>query len=144
MKPAAKERADRLLKLDRMLHEPITAQRAAIRLEAIGQDAIPILRTLANIETPTGGGPFTPNQGSYRYTSKAKFQNRHGAGYRGIYDFADMNASLFIQTTGQSGNILSGHYRDLAPIWQVGTLLPMTTDRSAIEAEMAGKLVLVP
>ncbi len=38
------ERASRLLKLDRMLHEPITAQRAAIRLEAIGQDAVPILR----------------------------------------------------------------------------------------------------
>ena len=38
------ERATRLLQLDRMLHEPITAQRAAIRLEAIGQDAIPILR----------------------------------------------------------------------------------------------------
>ncbi|MDA1054141.1 MAG: HEAT repeat domain-containing protein [Planctomycetota bacterium] len=38
------ERAARLLKLDRMLHEPITAQRAAIRLEAIGQDAVPILR----------------------------------------------------------------------------------------------------
>ncbi len=38
------DRAKRLLKLDRMLHEPITAQRAAIRLEAIGQEAIPILR----------------------------------------------------------------------------------------------------
>lgn len=40
--PAA--RSVRLLKLDRMLLEPITAQRAAIRLEAIGHDAIPILR----------------------------------------------------------------------------------------------------
>ncbi|MEX0818365.1 MAG: flagellar basal body P-ring protein FlgI [Pirellulaceae bacterium] len=40
--PAA--RGTRLLKLDRMLHEPITAQRAAIRLEAIGQDSVPILR----------------------------------------------------------------------------------------------------
>lgn len=40
--PAA--RSVRLLKLDRMLHEPITAQRAAIRLEAIGHDAVPILR----------------------------------------------------------------------------------------------------
>ncbi|MCA9144287.1 MAG: flagellar basal body P-ring protein FlgI [Planctomycetaceae bacterium] len=38
------ERSVRLLKLDRMLHEPITAQRAAIRLEAIGDAAVPILR----------------------------------------------------------------------------------------------------
>jgi hypothetical protein len=38
------ERGARLLKLDRMLHEPITSQRAAIRLEAIGQDAVQILR----------------------------------------------------------------------------------------------------
>ncbi len=38
------DRAERLLKLDRMLHEPVTTQRAAIRLEAIGDDAAPILR----------------------------------------------------------------------------------------------------
>lgn len=38
------ERSVRLLKLDRMLHEPVTAQRAAIRLEAIGNEAAPILR----------------------------------------------------------------------------------------------------
>jgi Flagellar P-ring protein len=38
------EQVARLSKLDRMLHEPITAQRAAIRLEAIGQEAIPVLR----------------------------------------------------------------------------------------------------
>ncbi|MBC8355746.1 MAG: flagellar basal body P-ring protein FlgI [Planctomycetes bacterium] len=38
------ERSERLLKLDRMLYEPLTAQRAAIRLEAIGHDAVPILR----------------------------------------------------------------------------------------------------
>ena len=40
--PAA--RADRLLLLDRMLQEPTTAELAALRLEAIGSDAAPILR----------------------------------------------------------------------------------------------------
>lgn len=55
-----------------------------------------------------------------------------------------MNASLFIQTTGQSGNILSDHYRDLAPKWQVGALLPMTTDPDPIEAGVTGTLALVP
>ena len=48
--PAA--RSTRLLKLDRMLHEPITAQRAAIRLEAIGHDAVPILRKGAASSDP--------------------------------------------------------------------------------------------
>ena len=46
------ERAVRLLKLERMLQEPITAQRAAIRLEAIGQDAVPILRKGAAASDP--------------------------------------------------------------------------------------------
>lgn len=105
---------------------------------------IPLLKTFFSIETPTGGGPFTPNQGSYRYTSKDRFQNRHGAGYRAVYDFADMNGSRYIQTTGQSGNVLSKYYRDMAPEWQKGELTTMTTDRGAIEGGMIGKLVLIP
>ena len=39
------QRADRLKNLERMLHEPTTTALAAIRLEAIGDDATPILQT---------------------------------------------------------------------------------------------------
>jgi len=38
------ERSQRLVTLDRMLQEPTTAERAAVQLEAIGPEAIPILR----------------------------------------------------------------------------------------------------
>ncbi|MCO6454221.1 MAG: flagellar basal body P-ring protein FlgI [Pirellulaceae bacterium] len=38
------ERAERLLMLERMLLEPTTAAKAALQLEAIGEDAVPVLR----------------------------------------------------------------------------------------------------
>jgi penicillin amidase len=37
--------------------------------------------------------------------------------YRGIFDLNDLDRSTYIQTTGQSGNVFSGHYNDFAPIW---------------------------
>ena len=44
----------------------------------------------------------------------------HGAGFRAVYDLADLDRSRFIQAVGQSGNIFSPHYGDLAPLWAKG------------------------
>ena len=38
---------------------------------------------------------------------------RHAASFRGLYDLADLARSRFVAATGQSGNPLSPHYRDL-------------------------------
>jgi len=64
--------------------------------------------------------------------------------YRAIYDLADPEASLFIQSAGQSGNPLSPHYRAFAEPWARGEYVRMTTDRKRLEAEGAQRLVLVP
>ena len=42
------------------------------------------------------------------------FLNVHAAAYRGVYDFADPDSSVFITSTGQSGHPFSRHYDDLA------------------------------
>jgi penicillin amidase len=39
---------------------------------------------------------------------------------RAVFDMANPDASLFVTATGQSGNPFSGHYGDLAPLWQRG------------------------
>ena len=44
----------------------------------------------------------------------------HGPGYRGVYDLADLDRSLFITAPGQSGNPLSRHARDLLLRWRDG------------------------
>ena len=66
----------------------------------------------------------------------------HAASLRAIYDLADPEASLFIHPTGQSGNPLSRHYRDLTPLWARGDYIPMTMDRARLQG--AQRLVLKP
>ena len=58
------------------------------------------------------------------------FAQNHGAGYRAVYDLADPERSVFVISTGQSGNPLSSHYEDYAEPWRDGRYLPMLTDRS--------------
>ena len=58
------------------------------------------------------------------------FAQNHGAGYRAVYDLAEPERSVFVISTGQSGNPLSSYYEDYAEPWRDGRYLPMLTDRS--------------
>ena len=46
-----------------------------------------------------------------------------GASFRGIYDLADLDASLFIVAPGQSGNVFRGHARDMLTRWRDGAVI---------------------
>ena len=72
------------------------------------------------------------------------FHNVHGAGYRGVYDFADPNSSVFIISTGQSGHFLSRHYDDLAQLWRRGEYIPMSLDEDLARAANEGITILTP
>lgn len=70
------------------------------------------------VREPTGGDPFTVNVGQYHLDkADAPFANRHAASLRAIYDLADLDRSLFIYQTGQSGNVFSSRYRDMSATW---------------------------
>jgi penicillin amidase len=98
-----------------------------------------------DIRVPSPGDAYTVNAGAMDFFSEAEpFANRHAASLRAISDLADPQASVFIQSGGQSGNPLSPHYRDLAPAWARGEYLPMVTDRRRLEAAGAARLVLRP
>jgi penicillin amidase len=106
---------------------------------------VPLLRDLFDVVTPSDGGTHTVNVGAYAIDDHdAPFASRHAAGFRAIYDLADPSASRFAISTGQSGHVLSRHYRDLVEPWLRGELAPMSTDRAAIEAAAADVLVLDP
>jgi penicillin amidase len=68
----------------------------------------------------------------------------HGGGYRGVYDFADPESSVFIIATGQSGHPLSRHYDDLSELWRRGEYLPMTLDPQLARAGAVGITLLTP
>ena len=86
---------------------------------------VPILNKLFEPSVETDGGHYTINRGGLRFggDEAGRFAHIHGAGYRGIYDLADLEQSLFIIAPGQSGNPLSPHYNDLAKAWRDGAYL---------------------
>ena len=77
-------------------------------------------------------------------TGDHPFTNVHAAGYRGVYDFADPDASVFVTATGQSGHPLSRHYDDLGELWRRGEYIPMTLDPDLARAGAVGITYLIP
>ncbi|MEM8656206.1 MAG: penicillin acylase family protein, partial [Pseudomonadota bacterium] len=92
----------------------------------------------------TSGGDNTLLRGLTKGTGPDPFQNVHGAGYRGVYDFADPNSSVFVISTGQSGHFLSRHYDDLAQLWRRGEYIPMSLDEGLARAAAVGITRLEP
>ncbi|WP_333818221.1 penicillin acylase family protein [Tabrizicola sp.] len=105
---------------------------------------VPILKYFVNIRQSTSGGDDTLMRGVTRGEGPEPYQNVHSAGYRGVYDFADPDSSVFIIATGQSGHPLSRHYDDLGELWRRGEYIPMSLDPELAHAAAAGVMVLTP
>tara|TARA_R110000850_G_scaffold15133_17_gene47524 strand:- start:581 stop:3049 length:2469 start_codon:yes stop_codon:yes gene_type:complete len=106
--------------------------------------SVPLLRYFVNIRQSTSGGDHTLMRGRTKGTGPDPFQNVHGAGYRGVYDFADPDSSVFVTSTGQSGHFLSRHYDDLAQLWRRGEYIPMSLDQDLARAASVGVTLLIP
>jgi len=105
---------------------------------------VPLLRYFVNIRQSTSGGDNTLMRGRTSGEEPRPFLNVHGAGYRGVYDFADPDSSVFVISTGQSGHFLSRHYDDLALLWRRGEYIPMSLDPDLARAAAVGLTVLEP
>jgi len=106
---------------------------------------VPLLRYFVNIRQSTSGGDNTLLRGRTRGgAGPDPFQNVHGAGYRGVYDFADPDSSVFIIATGQSGHFLSRYYDNLSQLWRRGEYIPMSLDPDLARAAAVGITILRP
>ena len=105
---------------------------------------VPVLRYFVNIRQSTSGGDNTLLRGRTSGEGPDPFRNVHGAGFRGVYDFADPDSSVFIIATGQSGHPLSRHYDDLAQRWRRGEYIPMSLDADLARAASVGVTWLRP
>ncbi|MEZ5797205.1 MAG: penicillin acylase family protein [Paracoccaceae bacterium] len=105
---------------------------------------VPFLKWFVNIRQSTSGGDDTLQRGRTAGKGPNPFLNVHGAGYRGVYDFADPDSSVFISATGQSGHFLSRHYDDLGELWRRGEYIPMSLDPDLARAAAVGVMVLTP
>jgi penicillin amidase len=77
-------------------------------------------------------------------TSGTGFTQTSGASYREIFDLSNWDASLAVNTPGQSGQPLSPHYSDLLPLWDASQYFPLAYSREAVEKVATDKLVLQP
>ena len=102
------------------------------------------LKYFVNIRQSTSGGDDTLQRGRTSGLEPEPFLNVHGAGYRGVYDFADPDSSVFIISTGQSGHPLSRHYDDLGELWRRGEYIPMSLDPELARGAAVGITHLLP
>jgi penicillin G amidase len=98
--------------------------------------SVPVLGNFTTISVPTPGDGDTLDRGG----TNALLQSVHGAAYRGVYDLADLNRSLFMITPGQSGNPFSSHARDFVTRWRDGATIQL----GQVAASITGTVQLTP
>ena len=105
---------------------------------------IPVLKWFVNIRQSTSGGDNTLQRGKTIGTGSNPYLNVNAGAYRGVYDFADPDSSVYIISTGQSGHPLSRHYDDLGELWRRGEYVPMSLDETLARAGATGITTLRP
>ena len=94
---------------------------------------VPVLRDLFNVKVESAGDPFTVNVGQYwAGESYLPFATRHAASMRAIYDLSNLENSVFIYQTGQSGLVWDSAYQNLREPWSKGEYRNLTTKNAKI------------
>lgn len=107
--------------------------------------SVPLLAWIFNIEVESNGGQFTLDRGALSFREEDDpFVNRHASSFRGIYDFADLDRSTYMLTTGQSGNIFSPHYSSFAEPWANLEAVEIPADPAAYAGKIEGRWILQP
>jgi len=104
----------------------------------------PFLRKYLNL------GPFKApgareviNNLMFALNDKGLYKVNAGPSTRRIIDFSDVDKSISILPTGQSGNPLSPHYKDQAQMYIKGQFRPMLMNEKVVK-KLKDKLVLLP
>lgn len=77
-------------------------------------------------------------------TSGPAFKQSAGATYRQILDLSDWDKSITTNTPGESGDLDSPFYSNLAQEWASGNYHPLLYSRRAVEAHTAERIHLLP
>jgi len=112
--------------------------------QPLGQSGIGLIESLFN------GGPV-PTSGSWDTINRTNWYTDNGytvagsiSSMRMIVDLGDLDASLSIQTTGQSGHPFSAHYTDMIDPWRLMDDHPMRFGQESVEAGAQNHFELRP
>jgi len=111
--------------------------------QSLGQSGVAPIEALFNRGPfPTSGGESLVN--ATGWTAFQSFQVNWLPSMRMIVDLSNLNNSLTVHTTGESGHAYSAHYIDLAPLWASGKYYPMVWSDSQVRAAAVDTLTLEP
>lgn len=103
-----------------------------------------MLRKIFNVGPfATDGGDQVINNQIYRIDSTGYYTIKAGPSTRRVVDFSDVENSLAILPTGQSGNVFSPHYKDQAERYLNGKFVKMMLNQQGIE-KLPNVLILLP
>ena len=105
---------------------------------------IPLLAWFTNIRQDTSGGDNTLQRARTIGTGETPYANVHAAGFRAVVDFADLDSSVYVIATGQSGHFLSRHYDDMSGLWRRGEYILMSLNPELARGGAVGVTNLTP
>ena len=113
------------------------------RNQSLGESGV------APIEALLNRGPFQTSGGSSivnatGWDASDPYQVNILPSMRMIVDLSNLQNSLSIHTTGQSGHAYSPHYVDMADMWRTIQYLPMLWERAQIEQQAKDHMRLEP
>lgn len=109
----------------------------------IGQ--IEALRSFFNVGPfPVNGTREVINNMAFGYGTTGEYKVGSGPSTRRVIDFSNIENSMSILPTGQSGNPFSKHYKDQAEMFLNGEFRKMMLNKDEIVEKAASKLVLQP
>ena len=108
-----------------------------------GEDVPAPIRWLAN-RGPYAlpGGPAIVNANSW--SANESYEVDRGPAMRMVVDLADLDASTWVNQTGQSGHVYNDHYGDQIDAWASGEQFPWPHSQDAVRESAAVTLTLVP
>jgi penicillin G amidase len=105
-------------------------------------DGVGALKPIFSRSIPNGGDAFTVDVAPINRSMP--YHQSHVPSYREIIDLSDLNASHFMHTVGQSGQVVSGDYSNLIERWVKIEYLPMRYAKETIDEASVVRLVLEP
>ena len=110
---------------------------------ALGTSGVGVVDALFNRGPyQLGGGGGTVNATAWDATEG--FEVTAVPSMRMVVSMADLDASRWIQLTGESGHAYHGNYTDQTGLWVDGETLAWPFSREAVESAAADRLVLTP
>lgn len=93
---------------------------------------------------PVPGGIETINNSDFVLTDKRNYKITVGPSMRIVLDFANIDNSMSILPTGESGNLMSNYYKDQSTLYNNGKLRAQRMNRQEILKKKSGRLILQP